>query len=149
MNDDNVRHFRARPFTEQLCDRCIGDNPETHVYCPIVSKALIARIIPAEWSLDSDGAPHCTKFAESFGVELEEAPKERPLPDQKGADKLGKSFGEELLDAGYDNGFGITSLDTLLCEEMSRAQRIDFAEFLIRTVQEHFTPNTEPEKSDG
>lgn len=39
-----------------------------------------------------------------------------------------------LLDAGYDNGFGVTSLDTLLCEQMSRAERLDFALFLIATL---------------
>lgn len=35
-----------------------------------------------------------------------------------------------LLDAGYDDGFGVTSLDTLLCEQMTRDKRLDFARFL-------------------
>ena len=39
-----------------------------------------------------------------------------------------------LLDAGYDNGFGVTSLDTLLCEQMPRAERLDFALFLVETL---------------
>lgn len=42
----------------------------------------------------------------------------------------------ELLDAGYDSGFGATSLDSLLCEHMSRQQREEFAAFLIALVQE-------------
>jgi len=41
---------------------------------------------------------------------------------------------EALLDAGYDNGFGVTSLDTLLCEQMQRAERVDFAAFLVREI---------------
>lgn len=41
---------------------------------------------------------------------------------------------EALLDAGYDNGFGVTSLDTLLCEQMERAERVDFAAFLVREI---------------
>lgn len=40
-----------------------------------------------------------------------------------------------LLDAGYDNGFGVTSLDTLLCEQMDRAERIDFAAFILREAR--------------
>ena len=40
-----------------------------------------------------------------------------------------------LLDAGYDNGYGVTSLDTLLCEDMSRAERLDFAAFLASAVR--------------
>lgn len=41
---------------------------------------------------------------------------------------------EALLVAGYDDGFGVTSLDTLLCEQMERASRLDFAAFLIREI---------------
>lgn len=43
----------------------------------------------------------------------------------------------ELLDAGYDSGFGVTSLDSLLSEHMSRPAREDFAAFLIATMEEH------------
>lgn len=93
----------------------------------------------------------CTKcsgsgMVECFGVELGEAPKESPLPERKEAEKGDNSFGEELLDAGYDNGFGVTSLDTLLCEQMSRAERLDFAAFLMRTAQEHFISSAIPEE---
>ncbi len=94
-------------------------------------KPLTKGVSNGETNVEPRCPPH------SFGGELGETPKESPLLDKKGLEKGGKSFGEELLDAGYDNGFGVTSLDTLLCEGMSRAQRIDFAAFLMRTAQEH------------
>jgi hypothetical protein len=41
----------------------------------------------------------------------------------------------ELLDVGYDDGFGVTSLDTLLCEQMCREKRLDFAAFILREAR--------------
>lgn len=73
-----------------------------------------------------------------LGEELAKAPKEDPLPAEKGTENGAVSFegelAERLLNAGYGDGFGVTSLDTLLCEQMARPSRVDFAAFLIREI---------------
>jgi hypothetical protein len=60
---------------------------------------------------------------------------------------------ERILHAGYDNGFGVTSLDTELCESMRLSERMDFALFLVGTMmadaRSPTQTNAEGGKADG
>lgn len=74
--EDNIAIEKYRPsngteglmFMEEFCERCIHDDMENRLFCPIIARTMAYEIdhpkYPAEW-IREDGRPKCTKFKEA------------------------------------------------------------------------------------
>lgn len=70
-------------FREEFCDRCVKEDYENDVHCPILTAALWHSIgeadYPVEWIYDHTGRPTCKAFDDGFGSGQE--PKYYRCPD--------------------------------------------------------------------